>query len=454
MSIPPHNRFPDAMHANDTPDLPVSDQGARNASLSPMLSDGRAAFTASGGTRVVEVASENEWRALKDEWNDLLARSDSNILFLTHEWLTSWWAHIGRPLAERGRAALFVIMIRRNGALCAAAPFTIEVEYVLGLRTRIVRFLGHGASDYLDLIVAEDREPLLALIVGCLAAQTAAWDIVELREFSAQSVNRVPFGRLMARAGLTMTSDSDSICSSIQVSGDWAGFLQMRFNGQRRKKFRAEWRHWIEAAPVDVRFVNDLELATGLPDRLADIERDHPAAVSGAREGTFRDPWLGSFLRHFLPVAAERGWLDIALIEHDGQDAAYQLWFRYHGSLYGYAMAYRAKYAKHGPGKLLLLRALEHHWQRGISEFELLRGGIEYKQQFATATRQNFRLVASHNLARSRLRTWLRLAIVPRLVRRVPVLVDALAIAANEGLGALLRRALVRLRRQWNRQSI
>ena len=38
--------------------------------------------------------SEGFW-ALKPEWNDLLRRSYYDNLFLTWEWQSTWWKHLG-----------------------------------------------------------------------------------------------------------------------------------------------------------------------------------------------------------------------------------------------------------------------------------------------------------------------------------------------------------------------
>ena len=432
--------------------LPESNPNAQIAVSTLVAPRPNLAFETCEKSQVVEVSTEHAWCELKDEWSELLARSESDSLFLTHEWITAWWSQFGRPRAAHSASSLFVIAIRRNGLLRAAAPFTVELDRVLGVPTRVVRFLGHGASDYLDLIVAEDRETLLTLIVAHLAARAAAWDIMELGEFSAHSMNLTPFRELMTRAGLAVRTVSDSVCSSIQVTGEWDAFLQTQFSGPRRKKFRAEWRHLAEVAPLRLHFIGGPSAAEGLTDRLAEIERAHPAAGAGTRDGVFRDPLLGGFLRCFLPIAAERGWAEVALLDVGGCDAAYQLWFRYCGRLYGYAMAYHARYAGHGPGKLLLLRALEHYWQRGISEIDLLRGGVDYKRQFATSTRQNLRLCVWHGLPGSQLRAWLRFSLAPLLACRVPTLAHAFDVVAAEGWSAAARRALARLTRRWTRR--
>ncbi len=35
------------------------------------------------------------FEALAGEWNSLLHRSRSNVIFLTHEWQSTWWRQLG-----------------------------------------------------------------------------------------------------------------------------------------------------------------------------------------------------------------------------------------------------------------------------------------------------------------------------------------------------------------------
>ena len=42
---------------------------------------------------------ETGFDALSEEWNDLLRRSDTNTIFLTHEWQRAWW-HFFSPGKE------------------------------------------------------------------------------------------------------------------------------------------------------------------------------------------------------------------------------------------------------------------------------------------------------------------------------------------------------------------
>src|SRR5712692_8540819 len=89
------------------------------------------------------------FRRLRTEWNDLLAASDADCVFLTWEWLFTWWKHFGAGLR------LAILAVRDRGELVGIAPLALRRR----LGFPVLEFLGSGlvGSDYVDVIVRRDR---------------------------------------------------------------------------------------------------------------------------------------------------------------------------------------------------------------------------------------------------------------------------------------------------------
>ena len=66
------------------------------------------------------ILDSEELFGLHDAWNGLLRSSASDCVFLTHEWLSSWWRH----LAEGRR--LHVIVAREKGELIGILPLALH----------------------------------------------------------------------------------------------------------------------------------------------------------------------------------------------------------------------------------------------------------------------------------------------------------------------------------------
>src|SRR5947208_1796926 len=87
--------------------------------LSPLLASDREGRSASP-VQVTTVDTTERFQALRAEWEDLLTESSANCLFLTWEWLFSWWQELGR-----GRR-LALLEVRRDGRLIGLAPWMLR----------------------------------------------------------------------------------------------------------------------------------------------------------------------------------------------------------------------------------------------------------------------------------------------------------------------------------------
>ena len=134
--------------------------GARPA-LSP-------AVASEASLRVETLVDPAAFVELKDEWSRLLEDSPSDSLFVTWEWLHTWWTHL------RGEAKLNLLVVRRGSDLLAIAPFVSDGANLFG--SPKLSFLGEGrvGSDYLDVIVrpgaADQAIPAIAEQLALLGA--------------------------------------------------------------------------------------------------------------------------------------------------------------------------------------------------------------------------------------------------------------------------------------------
>ncbi len=84
------------------------------------------------------------------EWDELLANSQSDQIFLTCEWQSNWWRAY-QP------GELWVVLVRDDeGRLCGIAPWFIDADED---GTRVVRTVGCvDVTDYLDVIARRGEE--------------------------------------------------------------------------------------------------------------------------------------------------------------------------------------------------------------------------------------------------------------------------------------------------------
>ena len=79
---------------------------------------------------------------LRQEWDSLLNTSPQGTIFLTHEWLGSWWSVFGK-----GRRLRVLLAYNQEGRLVGGVPFYIRLRWVKRLLPiREMRFVATGES--------------------------------------------------------------------------------------------------------------------------------------------------------------------------------------------------------------------------------------------------------------------------------------------------------------------
>lgn len=317
-------------------------------------------------------------------WNELLRSSDSDCLFLTWEWLYTWWRH-----HSRGRE-LYIVAVRFGQQLVAIAPLCLRrhrLERLLPLPS--LEFLGTGSvgSDYLDLIVSRGCEEMaLEALADHLDGNRLPIELAQLRRNSCLASQ---LAARLERRGWSFSEENINICPFIDLSGhSWQSYLarlgpEHRYNFQRRLKNLAR------------QFEVSLELVSSEEERreaLAELIALHNQRWRGKSNAFHRDGLL-SFHEELSRLALERGWLRLLALRLNGRAAASLYGFRYRNTFYFYQSGFDPSYSKQSIGLVIMGLAIKLAIEEGALEYDLLHGDEEYKFRWAWAARELSRIL-------------------------------------------------------------
>jgi CelD/BcsL family acetyltransferase involved in cellulose biosynthesis len=314
--------------------------------------------------------SDGFW-ACKPEWNDLVRRSSHDNLFLTWEWQSTWWKHLGE-----GDLVLLGFRSDEDGRLVGIAPF---------FRTRngegqsVLSLVGcRDVSDYLDLIIERGQEDgVYHALLDYLHDGAPDWDLVDLCNIPQASLTSVRLRAVAESRGLQTLVEVEDVCPIIQLPATWDEYL-MSLDKKQRHEVRRKLRR--ADATADTRFI-----IVG-PDH--DLDAEMQAFIELHQKSTpekdqFMEPRMQGF---FFEVGRELqacGWLQLAFVEMDGQKAAALLNFDYGDSILVYNSGYDPQRFRHlSPGIVVTARSIEHAIALGRREFDFLRADEVYKYRF------------------------------------------------------------------------
>jgi CelD/BcsL family acetyltransferase involved in cellulose biosynthesis len=322
--------------------------------------------------------------ALKPEWNELVHRSCCDTVFLTWEWLHTWWDHLGD-----GDLLLLGFRADDDGRLVGIAPL---FRTVADDGLSVLSLVGcRDVSDYLDLIVEQGQEDAVyQALLDYLEGEAPAWDLLDLCNIPQDSLSYVVLRELAEMRGYQTVVEVEDVCPIIELPASWEEYLMMLTKKQRhevRRKLRKS------DAEVDNRFV-----IVG-PDHDLQAEMQHFVDLhqkSAPEKDQFMDPQMQGFFFDMAQVLQEQGWLQLVFVEMDGEKAAGLLNFDYGQSILVYNSGYDPVKFRHlSPGIIVTARSIEHAIELGRAKFDFLRGDEVYKYRFGAQDTQVRRLLVA-----------------------------------------------------------
>ena len=347
----------------------------------------------------MEITVEQALGSLFDhgaEWDQLLAISPANTIFLTSGWLRAWAETYGQG------ANLLIPQIRHNGKLIGAAAFQ--------QRNGIIKFAGAGPSDYMDLVLSSslDHSTASSIIEALLlAAQNAA------TRFRFFWLERVPLenGTLAWLRAAGSRYYATSIGSVFAPSMDmWAAAEKLKKKSLRRHERAFEREGKVQTDT----FTHAHEI---LP-RLDEFFDQHLRRWQDTPDPSlFKQETSRAFYRALTRNLDQTGWLRFTNVRLNGHLAAAHFGFFYAGRFIWYKPTYEPTLAKHSPGEVLLKRLIERAQTDNASKLDFTIGEEAFKYRFATKTRE----VVTLHITDSPLRAWMRRArsAMGKMLRRV-----------------------------------
>jgi len=324
-----------------------------------------------------------ELRRLGPAWNALLARSGSDCIFLTWEWISTWWEIFGAS------HRLLVLVAREGGELRGIAPLMIgrSRRHNRSPLLRRLMFIGQDSDvypEYLDLIVEAGREAevVSAFCDAFLGEHRRRWDLIHFERVLEGSPNLPIFRAALAERRLPVELGEDNVCLYLSLPDTLEAFLK-----ERSPNFRDRWRSNRN------RLQRGGELRIGFAPADLPVERafEELRRLNRERFGdagkSFRTPAYVEMHRRFCELCAEKGWLALCVIEQNGAVLAAKYDFLYAGKVWNNQGGWSAEHQRVRPGEIVMGEVVSWAIRRGAREYDHLGGPADQKKRWSTGQR-------------------------------------------------------------------
>jgi len=342
-----------------------------------------------GGVFTATVMStRQELDEYADEWNELLAASAADSIFLTWEWISAWLD------AVRPDARLLVVVVRdESGRLAALAPFYYtQMRLVHLLNYRCLRVIGdtNSGAEYPDVILRIGSERrAMELVVKALMEHRGSWDCVWMPNIAGWrgALERLSGG---FDGALFHRHSRPVDFSSVKLPKTHDEYLGL-FGRKRRAYIRRATRNLQSNHRVKLRRCDSVDRLPEMLQTLFDLHRRHWRSVG--QDGSFvRRPLMRRFYERFAPEALRRGWLRIQALEVDGVARAVQYGYVYRGAYHALQEGYDPS-SFDGIGNVLRNLTVKACIEDGIQEYDFLGEYTDHKRLWRAERRVGYDLI-------------------------------------------------------------
>lgn len=337
---------------------------------------------------VRKINIEKEIEALFAQWALLLTRSAQKNIFLTPEWLMTWW----RIMEQKGQLYLLAVE-DENEQLIGLAPLMIQSKAWLGgMSIRDVSFLGTDAacSDHLDFLSHRGKEEQVATAISrSLRENQEDWDVLNFSDLQANSPTLEILRREFAHDHIWSEKEG-AACPYLPLIGSWQGYLADK-SSNFRQKVRYKRRRFEKHTGGRLVLCETSEQALKALEQLFAL---NPARFEAKGEtSAFSQSTFQTFHLEIAQLFLSKGWLSLAYLEVDDEMAAILYNYHYNNKVFFYNTAFDPQWSKYGTGSILLAHSIEQAFAEGMEEYDFLRGAYPYKYEWTQSTRQNLNVM-------------------------------------------------------------
>jgi CelD/BcsL family acetyltransferase involved in cellulose biosynthesis len=335
-------------------------------------------------TTIETIETSEGLEKLRGEWDELLQASEADCLFLTWEWLYTWWKNLSED------RKLFIITVRSGRKLLAIAPLALRPPRLTLSPFLSLEFLGTGSvgSDYLDLIIrrGEEQEVLQAL-AGYLSSEKLMIQLAQVKKGSSFAKE---FAVQLRQRGWSFLETKTDVCPFINLSGQsWESYLA-GLGQSHRNNFKRRLKNLTKEFDVQFEISDSEERRHGALKILIDL---HNMRWKGrGTSSAFHTSGVISFHEDLSRLALERGWLRLYVLWLNGRPAASLYGFKYGPVFYFYQSGLDPQFEKQSVGLITMGLAIKGAIEECVKEYDLLHGDEQYKFLWAHEVHELSRL--------------------------------------------------------------
>ena len=320
----------------------------------------------------------NSYQGAEKEWQNLLSDSDTDTLFITHDWQRIWWELFGEG------AEMLLLGFKDDTSLEGIAP--------LARRDGTISLIGgQDLCDYNDFLVLRGAEPrFYPSLLDHLKEEV--WNTLELSSIRQGSPTLEYFPELARQQGYAVQVLEEGVAPGVNLPSTWETYLQ-GLTKKDRHELRRKLRRF-DSVGDDFRWYKLSD-----PSEVESNLEDFIALMKFAREDKrrFLTQPRERFFRRISMEMARACIFKLFFLEFKGERVATTMCFDYGLSRLLYNSGFNPAYGYYSVGLVLKALCIKDAIEEGKSYFDFLRGPEPYKYDLGGKDRTLYQIVVTRD---------------------------------------------------------
>lgn len=355
---------------------------------------------------VEKIENIQDFKKLRDIWNELLSNKTSYRPFLDHDWFELWLNHF------QNKQKLLILLVKDEYNVKAIFPLVIKNEKFTRIQVNKVELIGNIYSPIRNILIAElcDAEKVKVLsTLFTFLVNSVKWDLIDLNSLPEEN-----FDFTLVDKGLKETGLRSNVYFCYK---NW--YLdKIRYSAEEYFKSRPKIiRKDVPYCQRRLEKVGRLkfELIKGNNEIDRYIDMYHEVYSNSWQE---REDVGPNFHRDLAKLASRKGTLRLGFLFLDNVPISSQFWIVNNQTAYILKTVYDHNQRIFSPGKILTMLMVQYAIDvENIKEIDYLHGDDNYKKDWVPYCRDRKGILIFNKTLRGTILSCLLIRILPVINR-------------------------------------
>ncbi len=323
------------------------------------------------------VDQENDFLALRSEWEALRLSSETSSFFVSHDWIRCCWDELKRNNSMR------VFVVRNGGRSVLIAPCMLSRLTDQRLPVRSLTFITHPETQIADMLIFQESQgckAVSALLHHLLTERAKEWSLLVFDKFSSESLTLHYLRESLEESRVRWQSSMSHESLIIPLNKTWQEFLAEK-SPRFRKTLRNVVNRMAKSGRATVKTYEGKGGAAEAIEKLFSVSEASWKVAEGI--AITSSVQRMKFFKALAEGALSAEGVRIVILEVDGKPIASETQIVDGGVVYALRSDYDERYAESSPGSFLQVEVLKSLFESPYKEYNFGVGLNPYKSRWS-----------------------------------------------------------------------